>query len=124
LATMTAVVHAQPQEAATPPKAMVVTLTVDYGDGVQKVFPEIPYQDEMTVFDVMKFAQQHPRGISCKVRGKDSTALLTQIDDLSNQGARAKNWVFRVNGKLGKTSFGVVSLKPGDIVLWKFERYR
>ena len=39
-----------------------VTLTVDYGDGVEKKFKSIPWQEGMTILDAMEFAQKHPRG--------------------------------------------------------------
>ena len=78
----------------------------------------------MSVADALKFAAEHPRGISYKVRGRGATALLLQIDDLENQGGSGLNWIFRVNGKLGDRSFAVTPLQPGDRVLWKFDEYR
>jgi len=103
--------------------AQVVTLTVDYGDGAQKRFVEIPWKTEMTVGDATDAADKHPRGIEIEVRGKGETAILLRIDDLRNAGADGTNWVYRVNDKLGDRSFSVFSLNPGDDVLWRFEEY-
>ena len=102
----------------------VVVLTIDYGDGAQKRFPMIPWQKEMTVLSALEWAAKHPRGIEIDVRGKKSTTLITKIDDLKNGGADNKNWVFRVNDKLGDRSCGVFPVKPTDRILWKFERYQ
>ena len=116
---------AEPDESAiAAPQKASVTLTIDYGDGVQKRFPAIPCEKKITAFEAMVWADRHPRGIDFVYRGRGQTALLTQIDDLKNQGARKKNWVYRVNGKLADRGFGVFPLKPGDNILWKFERYQ
>ena len=101
----------------------VVVLTIDYGDGAQKRFPAIPWQKEMTVLSALEWAAKHPRGVDFDGRGKKSTTLITKIDDLKNGGADNKNWVFRVNDKLGDRSCGVFALKPADRILWKYERY-
>lgn len=100
-----------------------VTLTIDYGDGVQKKFSQIPWKAEMTILDVMNRASKHRRGIRFKYRGSGSTAFLTQLDDLANQG-RERNWIYRVNGKLGDRSFAVYELRAGDSVLWQFGKYQ
>ncbi len=105
------------------PDKPTVTVTIDYGDGAQKRFTDIAWKKEMTVLDAMKVAEKHPRGIRMTYRGSGSTALLTKIDDLENEG-RGRNWIYRVNGELADRSFGIFELKPGDRVLWRFERYR
>ncbi len=78
----------------------------------------------MTVAKAMSYAAAHRHGIQYEVRGQGATALLWQIDDLKNQGGTGLNWIYRVNGKLGKTSFAVAALEPGDVVLWKFDEYK
>ena len=61
--------------------------------------------------------------ITFRYRGSGSTAFLYRIDDLENEG-RGRNWIFRVNGKLGQRSFALHELRPSDRVLWKFDTYR
>ena len=100
-----------------------VSLTFDYADGVEKRFKQIPWRKGMTVLDVMKYAKKHARGITYNQSGSGSIAFIKQIDDLKNQGRRGKNWVYRVNNKLGDTSFAIYALKAGDAVLWKFDKY-
>jgi hypothetical protein len=101
-----------------------VELVIDYGDGVEKRFKQIPYQEKMTVGTAMDFAKRHPHGITYQVRGSGDSALLTRIDDLANQEETdGKNWLFRVNGKLGTKSFDAYVLSPGDVILWKFGEY-
>ena len=101
-----------------------VKLIVDYGDGVEKHFSQLKCQDKTTVFDLMQQAAQHRRGIRFEHRGKGATVLLTQIDDVKNQDGPGRNWIYRVNDKLGDRSIGIHELKPGDTVLWKFETYQ
>lgn len=101
-----------------------VRLIIDYSDGVQKHYTELPWRPEMTVLDALRQAQQHPRGIRLEYRGKAATAMVTRIDDLTNQGGRGRNWIYRVNEEPGSRSCGIRPLEAGDTVLWKFETYR
>ena len=75
------------------------------------------------MMDALVAAQKHPRGIKFVYRGKETTAFLTRIDELENEG-RSRNWVYRVNDELASKSFAVFAVKAGDTVLWKFGEYR
>jgi hypothetical protein len=108
---------------AEEPVQPTISLTVDYGDGVSKSFAKIPWKEKQTVWDVLQAAVKHPRGIKLMHRGSGATTLVTQIDDLANEG-RGKNWLFEVNGKLGEKSCAVVELAAGDAVLWRFAEYQ
>jgi hypothetical protein len=123
IAALAATLGATGQGAEKDSPSRTVRLIIDYGDGVQKHFTQLRWQNGMTVLDALEAAQKHPRGIEVKYRGKGATAFLTQIDDLENQG-RGRNWVYRVNGKLADRSFARFTLKSGDTVLWKFGQYR
>lgn len=111
-----------------------VVLTIDYGDGMQKRFPQLPWKDGMTAFEALRWSAKHPRGISLKSRGKGATTLVLQIDDLKNgepgnqadgsSGKSKKNWIFRVNDQIADRSCGVFKLKAGDRILWKFDEYQ
>jgi hypothetical protein len=101
-----------------------VELAIDYGDGMEKRFKRIPHAEGMTVRDALAFAGKHPRGIKFESTGSGAAALLTQIDELANEGGgEGKNWLFRVNRKLASKSFDAYTLAPGDVILWKFEKY-
>jgi hypothetical protein len=100
-----------------------VTVVIDYGDGVQKHFTKIPWKQGLTVFDAMKAAQEHPRGIRFEFKGSGATAMLTKIDDLANEG-RGRNWLYQVDGKKADDSFGIHPLGSRSSVLWKFDHYR
>lgn len=100
-----------------------VKLTIDYGDGVQKVFVELPWNAEMTVFTALQAAQKHPRGIKVVHQGTGERILVTAIDDLANEGD-GRNWTYQVNAKLADKSAGVYKLAAGDAVLWRFAKYR
>jgi hypothetical protein len=101
-----------------------VELMINYGDGSEKRFTRIPFQDGMTVLAALRHAEKHPRGIIFEKSGSGEAALLTSIDDLVNQaGADGKNWLYRVNGKLATKSFDAYVLSPGDVILWSFEKY-
>lgn len=112
--------------AAAEPNDAVVRMVVDYGDGVQKHFTQLKWEEGAAVFDVMQAAMRHPRGIRAKYRGKGETLLVTEIDGLKSEaaGAGSRNWIFRVNGQLGQRSAGISPVKAGDTVLWSFETYR
>lgn len=110
-------------QAAPDKEGQTVRVVVDYGDGVEKHFTRIPWHETMTVLDAMKTAAEHPRGIRVEYRGRGSLSLLIRIDDLKNEGS-GRNWIYRVNGRLADRGVGTYPLKPGDTVLWKFEKYR
>jgi hypothetical protein len=102
--------------------ADAIKLVVDYGDGVEKHFTKLAYKTDMTVLDAMRAAEKHAHGIKAEVRSSGETAFLTKIDDVANEGS-GKNWVYRVNDRLGDRSIGIYKLKPGDTVLWRFQEY-
>lgn len=101
-----------------------VILTVDYGDGFQKRFVKIAWQDGMSILDVMQGAKKHKRAkFDFQFQGQGATALLSKIDDVSNMGGGQRNWIFYVNNRKGDRSFSIWKLQPGDEVLWRFEKY-
>ncbi|MBI3837942.1 MAG: DUF4430 domain-containing protein [Planctomycetia bacterium] len=110
---------------AAEPKASTVRLAIDYGDGVQVHFTALPWREGMTVLDALNAAQAHPHGITFTHRGSGTSAMITKIGDLKNQGGgeNSKNWIFYLNDKAGEVGAGSQRLKPLDQVLWKFEVY-
>jgi Domain of unknown function (DUF4430) len=121
LAALVAAAQAPPAMAADEP-ASTVELVVDFGDGAQHRLADLPWRDEMTVLDVMQQAQKHPHGVTFGKRGSGTTALITQIDDVKNEGS-GKNWIYSVNGKPATVGVGAYQLKPRDAVLWEFKVY-
>ena len=106
----------------TDPGIKTVHLIVDYRDGVEKHFTRLHWSAKMTVMDAMKKAARISHGIQFHYRGKGPTALLTQIDDLKNQGGGRNNWLYEVNQKPAQQSFGVQELKPHDMIRWTFQK--
>ena len=101
-----------------------VELVIDYGDGAEKRFAQIPWQEGMTVLGALRFAADHPRGIEFEKSGSGESTLLTKIDELANQASEnGKNWLYRVNGKLANKSCDAYVLSPGDVILWRYEEY-
>jgi hypothetical protein len=103
--------------------AKTVRLTIDYGDGTQRVFTRLAWKEDMTVFDLLQAAAKHPRGIKVTHQGKGATTLITAIDGLENEG-RGRNWIYEVNGKTADRGCGVWKLAAGDVVLWRFDTYQ
>jgi hypothetical protein len=110
---------AEPKVAEPKP---VVSLIVDYGDGVAVHFTELKWKPGMTVLDALSATSGLRRGVKFSQRGSGSSALVTKIDDLANQGD-GKNWLYSVNDKPGEKSAGIQELRAGDAVLWKFKVY-
>ena len=129
--------QSQPAEATTADRAAAkspaaptsarrtVELVIDFGDGAEKRFTELPWRENMTVLDVLEAAKAHPHGITFAVRGSGDRTLLTQLDGVANQrgAAGAKNWIFYVNGRKAARSAGAKTVKSGATILWKFEAY-
>ena len=102
--------------------ARTVRLTIDYGDGVQKTFLNLEWKEKLTVFDALKAAEKHPRGIKVEHSGSGETIFIKTIDDAPNEGQGGRNWRYSVNGEGGKVSAGIAELKPGDQIVWRYAR--
>jgi len=104
----------------------VVELIVDFGNGRERRFSQIPWRSEMTVLDALAWVDRHRHGVPSLVRGSGDQALVIQIGDLQNQGGgdEAKNWLYEVNGEKGQESCAIHVLQPSDTVLWRFATYR
>lgn len=100
--------------------AKPIRLTIDYGDGVQKVFTGIEHREKLTVLGALQAASKHPRGIKFAHQGEEEFAFVTAIDGLENEGRAAKNWTYSVNEKKADRSCGICELAPGDAVVWRF----
>ena len=100
----------------------VVRLTVDYGDGVIKTITDLPWTKGSTVLDVMNAAKSHSHGITFGYSGSGSSAFLTQIDNVTNEGGGSgkKNWQFWVNTAYADKSFGVYEVQALDVIFWRF----
>ncbi len=110
---------------AAEKSAESIRLVIDYGDGVELHFKALGWRKGMTVLDALAAAAKHRRGVAFKQRGSGGSALVTQIGDLKNGGggAQAKNWMYYVNGQEAEIGAGAQSLKPNDVVLWRFQVY-
>jgi hypothetical protein len=93
-----------------------ISLTIDFGDGRPKNFDAIAWRSGITVAEAMKAAS----GMTVAQKGSGQSAFVTSIDGVQNQGADAKNWMYKINGKVADRSFAVYELKPGDRILWTF----
>lgn len=108
--------------AAAQEAAASVRVTIDYGDGVQKVFSALPWKEKMTVFAALQAAEKHPRGIKVTHSGSGETTFISGIDDALNEGADGNNWRYAVNDQPARYSAGVTELKAGDTVVWRFAK--
>ncbi|MCC9609696.1 DUF4430 domain-containing protein [Blastopirellula sp. JC732] len=99
-----------------------VKVVVDFGDGSEKHFTQIPWKEEANVFSATAAASEHPHGFALQSRGSGATRFVFAIDDVKNEG-NGRNWIFRVNDKLATRSCELVEVAPGDVILWRFQRY-
>lgn len=91
----------------------VVSLTVDYSNGVQKQFSAVPWRPGLTILGALEAAQALAPGLAVAY-GSDRSgqALGLTIDGLPGEGSAAGGWWVWVNGRkaperLGtETSFG------------------
>jgi hypothetical protein len=101
--------------AKSDPRPKVV-LSIDYGNGRRTDFAAIGWRDGMTAADLTKAWPN----ITIKQKGDGESAFVTAIDEVENQGADGKNWMYSVNGQMADRSFAIYKLKPDDHVLWTF----
>jgi hypothetical protein len=110
------------EPASTVPPESTVRLMIDYGDGSQKTFTSLAWKEKMTVFDALKAAEKHPRGIKVTHTGSGAGVFITAIDDLKNEGADGRNWRYTVNDQPAGVGAGGMELKAGDAIVWRFEK--
>lgn len=139
LGLMTYLARTQPQKFVTPssnpslptavapaePAITGVQLTIDFGDGSQLRFPNLPHSPGMSVVDAMNLTKGLKRPLAYEFKGAGEMTLITSIGDLANEGGgtSARNWQYRVNDKPGTVSAAIAKLNPGDRVLWVFKPY-
>jgi hypothetical protein len=106
----------------TPSKLnRTITIVIDYGDGVEKHFTKINWEDGMTVAGAMRKAQAHPRGIRIELKPFGSAgSIVTSIDGEKNAGAGKKNWLYFVNDELAMKAFDKCDLAGGDRIRWVY----
>jgi len=102
-----------------------VCLRIVDGAGTEKRFSDLPWRSGMTVAQALDLAAERPPGFSYAKRGDGTGALLTRIDEQTNEGPGddSRNWIYRVNGQLADKSYAAYVLKPGDVILWTFSKY-
>ena len=107
---------------AAEKSAESIRLVIDYGDGVELHFKALGWRKGMTVLDALAAAAKHQRGVAFKQRGSGGSALVTKIGDLKN-GPQPTKWMYAVHGPEAEIGAGAQSLKPNDVVLWRFQVY-
>ena len=105
----------------TPPvTGESASLTIDFGNGVQRHFDAIPWQADMTVLDLLETAVHFRPGITFGKVGEGESTFLTSIDGLATDRRERHFWQYWVNDQRADRSCGVFRLQAGDRVLWKF----
>ncbi|MEQ8208858.1 MAG: DUF4430 domain-containing protein [Lacipirellulaceae bacterium] len=110
------------EPADNKPVAETVKLTIDFGNGATRSFEKLPWNEGMTVADLMQAAKEFRPGIRYEAKGEGKTAFLDSLEGVAGGGVNERNWLYRVNGEHAKKSYGVFELQPGDEVLWIYER--
>jgi hypothetical protein len=109
--------------AAEAENGQTIVLTIDFGGGMRREWSALPWREGMTVGDALSAASQPSGGeLEFAQQGSGASAFLTRFGDAVNEGAGGRNWTYEVNGQRADRSFAVYVLKPGDQVLWKFDR--
>ena len=98
-----------------------VKLSIDFGNGAQRIFERLPWQKDMTVADLMLAAQEFRPSIQFQVEGHDEMAFLNSLEGVANGGAKRRNWLYRVNGEHAHVSYAAYTLKAGDEVVWIYD---
>lgn len=98
-------------------------LVIDYGDGVEKHFVALPWDEAATVADGLRAAAEHDRGIELQSRGAGENFFVEAIDGAvggAEIGGKPVFWTYRINGEKQKIGAGVRKIAPGDEVRWNY----
>ena len=106
------------------PAADTARLVIRHGDGTETHYPALAHAAEMTVYDLMRSASRldSPRALKFESTGQGELVFVKAIAGQANEGNRGgkRNWIFRINGKLGNASCAETKVQPGDEVTWTF----
>ena len=100
-----------------------VAVTIDFGGRAENKSLTAQVPTDATVLDALLDLQRRQL-LQVEYRGRGAQAFLISIDGVANGGGRDDNWVFRINGKLGNASCGVVTLPDGATLNWTRGRYQ
>lgn len=115
-------VHQPAAWAPSPrPEGETVRLEIDFGNGAHRVFEALPWEEGMTVADLMVVARAFQPPIHYEQRGEGEAAFLVSLEGVAGGGPDSRNWLYRVNGEHAKVSFGIYPLEPSDEVLWIYD---
>lgn len=104
------------------PQGPTTSLTIDFGNGAKHEFTGMPWEERMTVGDLMHAASLRSPGLNYKVQGSGEMTLLTSLDGVANGAGDGRYWLYEINGRHAKVSFAVQPLSAGDRVLWSFKK--
>lgn len=99
-----------------------VELKIDFLSDRDPIVSTVDCGEGATVLSVMQSAKKSGE-LEFEFTGSGEAAFVKSIGGVQNQGGSGDNWVFRVNDELGNASCGVISVNPGDRVLWVFGKY-
>lgn len=75
-----------------------------------------------TVFDALETAANQC-GFKVGSRGSGAMLFVYSINDIENEGALGKNWLFHINGELANRGAGAFEPAPGDRIEWSLGDY-
>jgi hypothetical protein len=110
------------ETAGTPetPEAAAVRVRVLRGVTAEIIEGTVPWQTEMTVFDVIS---RFSPALGVESTGQGESLFVKSIAGQKNLGSAGDNWIYRVNGQLGDRSCAVYPVSAGDEVVWSFGKY-
>jgi hypothetical protein len=109
-------------EPKTGDPAKAIELVIDLGEGAKKSY-HVQWEPDLTVLAAMERAAK-TSGLEFRHRHSGEMAFLDAIGSTRNETARnGRSWIYHVNGEQADVGFGARKLKPGDVVLWRFQTY-
>ena len=105
---------------AAPTTNQTVTLAILHDDNRTEL-GDLAWAEEMTVLDAMEQAREEET-LSFTSHGEGAETLITEINEVDNEGGGGRNWMFYVNDRLADRSCAVLELEPGDAILWGIPR--
>lgn len=100
------------------PTATPVVLTIETATEAAATDSPIGWSQGLTPLGVL---QRH--GTAVESTGSGSSAFITAILGIENEGDTGRNWQYWIDGERGNVSADAAMLQPGASLLWKFAEY-
>ncbi len=98
-----------------------VEVMIDFADDAKLTIVVKEIGEPVMVEEIMRRVAKHPRAPTIEISGTGLTGFIASIGDQNTAGGYG--WLYEVNGKRAERGIGQTEVRPGDRILWSYEKW-